>query len=865
MERISLMLITIVWVLSILLSYHVHQRARDRLNSSITERTIFTKRIENFKQYYHNLREAETSQRGFLITSDPNYLKPYLLAIESISQSHSFLQQEKQNADSHIVQKIENLAETKLKELEEVLVAHQNLGFEAAKSKVADNQGKNLMQEIENELFPLVSQLEQKREIQDRKIKDEFYAIYRADLLGNLVYLLFSISLIFLLYRKMKNFRATGDQLKQAQDDLSFALVEAKLGTWEWNLKTNAIDWSNFTRSLFGVQQEKNLTIESFFAQIVPEDKERLTHKLYKETIAQGKPFSDTYRVLLPTGSVRSIASRGRVFYDQHREPVKLIGICWDETEISHSYKLLQASHGISRVLNDTESIPEAMSKIISILNQSFGWQILVLWNFNEQTKSLECIDVVHDPTIQIPIFKTSIEHLPAARADSIPNQVFSSYRPIWFNNFAQERHLIRAEAAEREGIQGALAIPILEESHLSGVLELFKKKPLANEEIDQGLLNLMTTLGIELGQFIKKREAYNTLRQTEEKYRQVIEITEEWIYEVDLNFVFTFTNHRVQTILGYGVKEILGKEMLSFIALSDLDKVRQKCSQIIKNKKGWTKWNLSWQAKDGVIHELESNAKPIFDNNHELIGFRGNNRDITELLKIERSKSEFISVVSHELRTPLTSIHGALGLINADSSLSEDAKELLEIAYRNSERLTRIINDILDVEKLRLGKLEIKLESTRLDSIVRDSMKAAMPLAQKNQIELVEESEFPTIYVDVDHDRLIQVMLNLLNNAINFSFPHNAVYVSIFPFDGYARVSVHDDGVGISEEFKPKIFDKFAQADSSDSRSGKGTGLGLSICKSLIERFGGKIGFHSLQGKGSTFYFDLPLSQKEV
>lgn len=860
MERNLLIVFTILWILSLAGNFVLNEKARHSLNSAFEERRAFTKRIEDFQSFYNNLKNAEAGQRGYIITGNIDFLDSYNHALDRFHHHKQILQHEKKYDYAYIIEKIEELSLLKFFEMNLVLDLYAKQGSIEAQNKVKNAQEKNLMVELDKEISSIIEILDKNRTHQDEEIKRNFQRIYALNLYGKLLYIAFTIAFIGFLYHKMKKHKEVYEKLKTAQNDLKFTLEEARLGTWDWDVKTGKIEWSPFTKFLFGINDNKQLTIDSFFNRLLPEEREKISEKLY-QVISEKENFSETYRIVLPSGTVRTITSRGRISVDSNNRPEKMIGICWDVTSLSHSYNLLQVSYGVSRVLNDADSITDALQKIIPILDRAFGWKLLVLWLYNEKESHLTCAEIIHEPEIELPYFKKSIENLAVNRADSIPTQVFASSRPVWFEDLGQEMRLIRSEAAKKENVKGALAIPVVDESRINGVLELFKFSPLVKDEIDQGILNLMTTIGIELGQFIKKREAYNNLRKMEEKYRQVIEISEEWIYEIDSNFIFTFSNHRVQKILGYGVHDVLGKDFISFVPLEEQAEVKKKCEYFLADKTGWKKWSFPWQAKNGIIHQLESNASPILDEQGELRGFRGTNRDITEFLKIEKTKDEFISVVSHELRTPLTSIHGALGLINATlTNLPEDVNELLEIAYRNSERLTRIINDILDVEKIRLGKLEIKLEPCFLDEIIRDSMKGSMPLAQNNQIELVEETEFPRVIVFVDKERLIQVMMNLLNNAISFSFSHSTVSVSILEYKEFVRVSVHDDGIGISEDFKPSIFNKFAQADSSDSRSGKGTGLGLSISKSLIESFGGKIGFNSVLGKGSTFYFDLPL-----
>ncbi len=234
---------------------------------------------------------------------------------------------------------------------------------------------------------------------------------------------------------------------------------------------------------------------------------------------------------------------------------------------------------------------------------------------------------------------------------------------------------------------------------------------------------------------------------------------------------------------------------------------------------------------------------------------------DITERRNIERLKNDFISTVSHELRTPLTSIAGSLGLISGGMAgpISEKAQRLIEIAGSNSDRLVRLINSILDIEKIESGRLEINFERLSAVQLVNQAIEVNRGFADEYGIDLVLEEPSATPWIHGGSDQLIQVLTNLLSNAIKFSPPRGAVRLAVRRRGDTVRFSVHDRGPGIPEEFRARVFDKFTQADSSSNRRHSGTGLGLSICRALVERHGGSIDFNTQLGLGTEFYFDLP------
>jgi PAS domain S-box-containing protein len=235
--------------------------------------------------------------------------------------------------------------------------------------------------------------------------------------------------------------------------------------------------------------------------------------------------------------------------------------------------------------------------------------------------------------------------------------------------------------------------------------------------------------------------------------------------------------------------------------------------------------------------------------------------RNISKRKRNERLKDDFVATVSHELRTPLTSIAGSLGLLigGASGKLPASAARLLSIAYTNSQRLVRLINDILDIEKIESGKVTFYLQPVELRPLIEQAIEANRGFADGYGARIVLDPAAPTATVRADVDRMMQVVTNLLSNAVKFSPTGEVVEISIEPRGETVRVSVRDHGPGIPDEFKMRIFDKFAQADASDARQKGGTGLGLNIVKQIITQHGGKIGFEAAPGGGTIFYFELP------
>jgi signal transduction histidine kinase len=263
----------------------------------------------------------------------------------------------------------------------------------------------------------------------------------------------------------------------------------------------------------------------------------------------------------------------------------------------------------------------------------------------------------------------------------------------------------------------------------------------------------------------------------------------------------------------------------------------------------------------DGEERYLKADANVLRTTEGSAVRVVGINLDITELRRLERVKSEFVSTVSHELRTPLTSIRGSLGLVINDAAgeISVGAKALLRVADRNAARLGALIEALLDAERLESGKLRFEAQEQRLSPLIQQAMDANTPYALQHQVTFQLSDTSADATARVDGQRILQVMTNLLSNAVKFSPRGACVWITLTqPIPGRVRVSVRDQGPGVSPEFQTRLFSMFSQGDASDSRPKGGTGLGLAISKALIEHMGGTIGFVSHKGEGTTFFFEL-------
>ena len=263
----------------------------------------------------------------------------------------------------------------------------------------------------------------------------------------------------------------------------------------------------------------------------------------------------------------------------------------------------------------------------------------------------------------------------------------------------------------------------------------------------------------------------------------------------------------------------------------------------------------------NGAERSIRSCATWVNASSDDSARLTGINLDVTDFKRLDNLKREFVSVVSHELRTPMTSIRGSLGLVinEAAGPVSPPAKELLRVADRNVTRLSGLIENLLDIEKLEAGKLHLDLVCLPLGPLIETALSANTPFALGHKVSFTVAGDALAACVVVDGQRLLQVMTHLLSNAVKFSPPGVSVDVVARTQLRGVRIEVHDRGPGIPCELQPRLFSPFAQGDSSDSRPQGGTGLGLAISKALIERMGGTLGFETTAGAGTTFFVELP------
>lgn len=378
-----------------------------------------------------------------------------------------------------------------------------------------------------------------------------------------------------------------------------------------------------------------------------------------------------------------------------------------------------------------------------------------------------------------------------------------------------------------------------------------------------------------------ERRRVEEELRVSQARFAGILEIADDAVISIDGNQQITLFNQGAEKIFGYTAQEAIGKSLDVLLPMRFMQTHRQHVVDFAQSSNGARRMGerreIYGRRKNGEEFPAEASISKLQLRGETI--FTVILRDISARHVIDRMKDEFISVVSHELRTPLTSIHGSLGMLASGllDAEPETEKRLLEIAVDSTERLVRLINDVLDVERIESGKVTMAKQACDVADLMTNAADVMQAMAEKFNVTLMI---FP-LYMNVwaDPDRIIQMLTNLLSNAIKFSPAGTTVQLSAAlhtdedekPDEDnweeentsgsmHVLFKVSDQGRGIPADKLETIFERFQQVDASDSRNHDGTGLGLAICRTIVQQHGGRIWVESILGEGSTFYFTLPI-----
>jgi PAS domain S-box-containing protein len=351
--------------------------------------------------------------------------------------------------------------------------------------------------------------------------------------------------------------------------------------------------------------------------------------------------------------------------------------------------------------------------------------------------------------------------------------------------------------------------------------------------------------------------QAEKSLLRSEEQLRLITDALPVLIAYIDDQQCYRYNNRTYESWYGRPRASLQGKSMRELVGDHNYQQMLPYIETALAGKA--VTFESQPVAENGNSYWMNATFIPDLNSGGEVKGFFSMIEDITERKAVEQMKSEFISIASHEMRTPLTAIHGVIGLLAAGrlGELSESGTKMAEMALRNGDRLVRLVNDILDLERIESGQDEINRQPCNSEELIQLAIDTVAPMAVEQQIVLKTKSQ--SIQLLADRERIVQTLSNLISNGIKFSPANSTILISAQLVQQHVLFSVQDRGRGIPKDKLKTIFERFQQVDASDSRQKGGTGLGLAICRHIVEQHQGQIWVDSIYGEGSTFFFTLP------
>lgn len=606
-------------------------------------------------------------------------------------------------------------------------------------------------------------------------------------------------------------------------------------GLWDWNIQTNFMYYTARFLEILGFREEElGLTFDDFTSRIHADDIKKVL-SCVNEHLYQHMPFDIECRILNIKDEYIWIRIRGLAAWDYYGNPMSLSGFITDITAKKQNEFALKLSEERFRLLVDN------IKDYVIIMLDENGY--VTTWNHGAE-------NIIGYKASEIIGKSMSVFYTEDDISKKLPKIALETAKEN--GRFEEEGWKLKKNGTRFWS--HVVMTPLYDH---------------AGKLIGYGQVQRDLSL-------IKKNE--HALLMMNERLQGIMNSSHLAIMVTDLKGKIVLFNHAAENMLGYSAMEILDKcTPLIFHDAEEIsqatDKLSKKFNRSIKpgfdvlitnleinkvNEHDWT-----YIRSDGTRFPVLLSVTPLRSMSGKAItGYLFIALDITERKALNQLKNEFISVVSHELRTPLTSVYGSMALLDKKIKykLDKQEDELLNIAIKNTGRLIRLINDILDIEKMDSGKMIFNLNRYDVNKLVEEAVSLNQSFANTFSIKIKITKTLYNVFIHVDHDRFIQVLTNLIANAVKFSEKLMEVKIGISMHGTDVRIEVIDEGQGIPISFRDKIFDKFSQADASTKRDMQGTGLGLNIAKTIIENMNGKINFVSETGKGSTFYIDLPI-----
>jgi PAS domain S-box-containing protein len=543
-------------------------------------------------------------------------------------------------------------------------------------------------------------------------------------------------------------------------------------------------------------------------------------------------------------------------------EPVSVRCIFRDVTAQYQRERRLAMQLAVSQVVGESNTSDEALPAMLESLGTNLGFDMAGLW-FVSSDQHTRYLAGWYAPDCACAEFHRDSIGRVIEKGKDLPGQIWAAESPLWIEDLQQDPLFLRAHAALEDGLVTGWGVPVRVGNQVIAVVEFFSRE---KQHVDREMMATVETVCASIGQFMARSAQESRLEELNRQKESILNSVADGIFGTDSSGRIVFVNPAAAAMLGAQPFDLIGRTVHAVVHEERKD--HESCSDQCRTRRAFLLREVNsgqdvFYRKNGASFPVEFSLTPMVEHS-VAVGSVLSFRDISQRYALDRMKDEFVSTVSHELRTPLTSIRGSLGLLSAGllGEVGEKASNLLRIAVANSDRLVRLINDILDLERMQSGRAPLTYRSCCLDELARQAIDAMTPMAEAAKVQLILDSE--PMKIEADSDRLQQVMTNLLSNAVKFSPPNSQVTIKLERLLDGVTLSVIDHGRGIPKDKLESIFDRFQQVDASDSRQKGGTGLGLAICRTIVEQHGGRIWAERNSDRGSTFRMFLPTLTRE-
>ncbi len=775
--------------------------------------------LNQLEQVMSAIKDAETGQRGFILTGEDEYLDPYNAAYEKLNEVVAKLSRLTIDSPTqqHRLGKLSIRTDERLQLLKESIDLRRNQGFEPAKEVVKSGRGRRAMEEIRRIIGEMQDEENNLLLERTKKLEESNRKFTQVSLLFIAIAIGAVLVTISLLRRFLKARREVERELEKSEGALADFFDNAAVGL-QWVASDGKVLRSNraqlemlgYTDQEMNERNCKDFYVDKDAIDLIVTSLEK--QQGMKDFATKVKRKDGTFKHVVISSSAYFVNEKfvhmrfsSRDVTMQRKAEAELV-------EREARYRAILATAPDSIVLFNSDGTIESANLATTKI---FGWS-------NEE--------LVGRPIgLLIPSFLGADEPISPDLMSTGENKIFGVGKEF--------------EGRRKNGTS----------VHVE----------LAWSVVNLGERTLFTSVIRDVSE---RKAAQQKMAENERKFRAIFDQTFQFIGLLAPDGTLLEANRTALDFAGVERKDVLGLPFWDcpwWAHSKELqDQLRQAITEAAQGK--FVRFEATHRDHDGNLFTVDFSLKPVMDEEGKVVLLIPEGRDISDSKEAERRVRDFYSTVSHELRTPLTSIRGSLGLIEGGlaGEVSAKAARLVTIARTESDRLIRLINDILDIRKIEAGKLDLQKRTVDVKDLARKAIDGIRGMADEAGIK-VGVNVLTSGPTECDEDRILQVLTNLISNAIKFSPKNGEVLLAVEPGAGRSfRFSVSDKGIGIPANQMHKLFGKFQQLDQGDTRKiQKGTGLGLAICKSIVELHDGSIGVESKETEGTTFWFEIPAS----